>query len=80
MGTLNREGYQKLIDEDIAELEKHMSKHSLEMKHAILVLQWSVRQIYGCIGDSHEWIKIDVDKLRCKYCHKIIHSKSTTIV
>lgn len=48
MGTqLDRKSYQKLIDEDIAELEKHMPLHSLEKKHAIEVLKWSVDQIYG---------------------------------
>jgi len=43
---LNKEAYQKLIDENIAALEKHMPEHSLEKKHTIEVLKWSVKQIY----------------------------------
>lgn len=47
MGTdLNEKGYQQLIDENIAELEKYMPEHSLEKKHIIEVLKWSVRQLY----------------------------------
>lgn len=45
--TLNKDGYQKLIDGDIEELEKHMPEHSLEKKHIIEVLKWSVDAIYN---------------------------------
>lgn len=47
MGTkLNEKAYQKLIDENIEALEKYMPEHSLEKKHTIDVLKWSVKQIY----------------------------------
>lgn len=46
MGTLNKQAYQKLIQEDIEELEKYMPEHSLEKKHIIDVLKWSVRNLY----------------------------------
>jgi hypothetical protein len=45
-GMLNKDGYQKLIDGDIEALEKHMPEHSLEKKHIIEVLKWSVEKIY----------------------------------
>ena len=43
---LNEQAYQKLIDENIEALEKYMPKYSLEKKHIIEVLKWSVTQIY----------------------------------
>lgn len=47
MGTqLNKKAYQQLIDEDIQALTKWMPEHSLEKKHIIDVLNWSVNQIY----------------------------------
>lgn len=44
---LNKESYQKLINENIEALEKYMPEHSLEKKHTIEVLKWSVEKIYG---------------------------------
>lgn len=43
---LNEQAYQKLIDEDIEALEKNMPVYSLEKRHIIKVLKWSVEQIY----------------------------------
>ena len=43
---LDEHSYQKLIDENIDALNKHMPEHSLEKKHIIEVLKWSVQQIY----------------------------------
>lgn len=39
MGTMNKEAYAKLIEEDIAEMEKFIPKHSLEKRHIIEVLK-----------------------------------------
>lgn len=43
--TLNRASYQKMIDEDIEELKKSIP-NSLERKHIIQVLEWSVTELY----------------------------------
>lgn len=42
--TLNRAAYQRLIDEDIAELQK--LPDTLERRHIEDVLRWSVAAIY----------------------------------
>lgn len=48
MGTrLNEKAYTKLIEENIAELEKYMPKNSLEKMHIIDVLKESIRHHYG---------------------------------
>lgn len=44
---LNKETYQKLIDQDIEQLNKFIPEHSLERKHIIEVLKWSVDKIYN---------------------------------
>ena len=44
--TLNKEYFTKLIEENIAELEKYMPEHSLEKKHTIDVLRESIRMHY----------------------------------
>jgi len=46
---LDKTAYQKLIDENIEALNKYMPEHSLEKKHTIEVLKWSVSQIYGAV-------------------------------
>lgn len=46
MGTLNKHGYQQLIDQNIEALEKYMPKYSLEKRHTIEVLRWSIKQLY----------------------------------
>jgi hypothetical protein len=47
MGTrLNKQTYTKLIEENIAELEKYMPEHSLEKQHTIDVLRWSINAQY----------------------------------
>ena len=47
---LNKEAYKVLlIDKDIELLEKYMPEHSLEKKHIIGVLNWSVEQIYPSV-------------------------------
>jgi len=43
---LNEQTYQKLIDENIEALNEYMPEHSLEKKHTVEVLKWSVKQIY----------------------------------
>lgn len=43
---INERAYRKLIDEDIAAIEKNMTD-SLEREHIIDVLKWSIDQIYG---------------------------------
>ena len=73
MGNLNKFGYQKLIDENIAALEKHMPEHSLEKKHTIEVLKWSVKQIYGSAKEKYETSGRDFSKhivsaLCCPIC------------
>jgi len=46
MTQLNKQTYQQLIKEDIEQLNKFMPEHSLERKHIVDVLNWSVNQIY----------------------------------
>jgi len=47
MGTkMNQETYAKLIEEDIAEMEKWMPKYSLKKRHAIEVLRYSINAFY----------------------------------
>lgn len=47
---LSKHAYEELIAGDIAELKKHMPEHSLEMKHIIAVLEWSIEKLYpDCI-------------------------------
>lgn len=71
MTRLNREGYVKLIEEDIAEMNKHMAEMSLERRHIEDVLRWSITALYGepvesghrehwCIRDAIKESKIDV--------------------
>jgi hypothetical protein len=45
MTNLNRQSYQKLIDEDIAWLLSQ--PRSLERDHIEIMLRWSVNAIYG---------------------------------
>lgn len=58
---LNREAYQKLIDEDIKWLKaqvpadkkfKDGTPHILEARHILDVLNWSVGCLYGDIIDA----------------------------
>lgn len=44
--TVNKETYQEFIDEDIQYIEKYFPKESLNKRHIIEVLQWSVNQLY----------------------------------
>ena len=53
---LNKQAYQQLIDQDIEELNKFMPVHSLERKHIVDVLNWSVNKIYPENFDF-DWIK-----------------------
>jgi DnaJ-class molecular chaperone len=48
---LDRHAYKRLIDGDIAELKRYMPEHSLEMKHIIEVLKWSIDELYP----GHIW-------------------------
>ena len=61
MGTqLNKATYEKLINENIEALEKHMPEHSLEKKHTIEVLKWSVDEIYGDKYTYRIWCEWDM--------------------
>lgn len=44
--TLNKKAYVELIEGDIQELEKYMPEFSLEKKHIIAVLNWSIEKQY----------------------------------
>jgi cell division protein FtsB len=47
MGThLNKKSYEKVISDNIEELEKYMPEHSLYKKHIINVLKWSIDANY----------------------------------
>jgi len=55
-GKLNRPAYQRLIDEDIAEVLREMSP-GLERTHIVAVLRESVRLQYDEIpGVARRWI------------------------
>lgn len=43
---LDKKAYQKLIEGDIAALNKCMPEHSLERKHIVEVLNYSVKLLY----------------------------------
>jgi len=45
MGTLTKNAYIKIIAADIVELKKQMP-NSLERRHIVKVLQWSIRALY----------------------------------
>jgi hypothetical protein len=62
---LDEHAYQRLIDENIIALEKYMPEHSLEKKHTIEVLKWSVNEIY------HN-TKLDVSKMEANDVSKIV--------
>jgi hypothetical protein len=45
---LTKEEYIKLVNADIKALNKHMPEHSLEKRHILMVLQWSIENYpYG---------------------------------
>lgn len=46
MGNLTKQAYEKIIKEDILEIEKYFPEHSLEKQHIIDVLNSSVNQLY----------------------------------
>ena len=54
---LNKQAYQQLIDQDIEELNKFMPEHSLERKHIVDVLNWSVDKIYNNHNTELDWLK-----------------------
>ena len=63
MGTnLNKEAYKKMINENIESLEEHMPKHSLEKKHTIQVLLWSIDELYKVIKKSQERPKFPTNR------------------
>ncbi len=47
MGKLNYVGYTELITADIEALNKAMSEYSLERRHIVEVLNWSIEALYG---------------------------------
>ena len=56
---LNKDAYSKLIQEDIEAINKHMSVHSLERKHIVAVLEWSIDQIYDNNNTPLDWMTDD---------------------
>jgi len=54
---LNRAGYQQLIDEDVAWLER-IAGPTLEREHIIAVLKASVEREYGPDGDVRERLRV----------------------
>jgi hypothetical protein len=66
--TLNKKAYTKLIDENIEELEKYMPEHSLEKRHIIDVLKWSIKTLYPSDGIFVKLNKADVIKSVCENC------------
>ena len=47
MKTINKTAYCELIEKDIEALNKYMPESSLEKKHIVEILNWSVKQLYG---------------------------------
>ena len=43
---LDKKAYEKLIQEDIEVMNKYMPEESLERKHIVEVLKWSIDKIY----------------------------------
>ena len=60
---LDERAYQKLIDENIVALEKYMPEHSLEKKHSIEVLKWSVKEIYHNNNNNIDISKIEIGNI-----------------
>jgi hypothetical protein len=40
--TLTKEAYIKLVNADIKALNEHMPEHSLEKRHILMILEWSI--------------------------------------
>ena len=59
MGSLNKDSYIKMINENIDSLEKYMPEHSLEKDHIVQVLNWSVKEIYDVSEKTCTWKKAD---------------------
>jgi hypothetical protein len=65
--TLNKKTYTRLIEENISEMEKYMPEHSLEKKHAIEVLRWSIDALYEGKGLLIGRVKSEGNKAKdCK--------------
>jgi hypothetical protein len=69
---LDEHAYQKLIDENIEALNKYMPEHSLEKKHTIEVLKWSVQQIYhrGKAKPIHDASALPIHSVMYAVCPK----------
>ena len=80
---LDEHAYQKLIDENIEALNKYMPEHSLEKKHTIEVLKWSVQQIYHRVPPVKTFRENDVlstSNIRAsKCCENCKHHDEKTI-
>ena len=75
MGNLNKLGYTRLIEQDIEELNKSMDIHSLERKHIIEVLKWSINVLFPidyCNCATPDWCMGDNS---CGECGKEIKNK-----
>lgn len=74
---LDEHAYKKLIDENILALNKYMPKHSLEKKHIIAIMEWSIKEIYHKYDKNP--INIDYVKGNCNYCkHRDIYNRPCT--
>lgn len=70
MGTkLNKQAYTKLIDENIAEINKYMPEFSLEKRHSIDVLKWSIKALYDDV-DQTSHLESRIVELE-KYCDEL---------
>lgn len=81
--TLNKKAYEDLIMGDIAALEKHMPAFSLEKKHIIEVLKWSISTIYDknvspeYIPDAMDFFKeIELERQLAKDYAAMIEAES----
>jgi hypothetical protein len=75
MGNSNKIGYSRLIEQDIEELNKAMGEHSLERKHIVDVLKWSINILYPidyCKCVNPDWCMEDN---KCGECNKEIKAK-----
>lgn len=72
---LDEHAYQKLIDENIEALNKYMPEHSLEKKHTIEVLKWSVQQIYhrALAKPSNDAKALPIPGVRNAVCGKCLY-------
>lgn len=60
MGTLTREGFEKLIREDIEWLKKNTAPQSLERAHIIAILERSTGLYYDKMPEGfRQWVEAE---------------------